>query len=124
MEDEGNKTELSPEAGPAKLDDDAMVAVEEKIDTPKIEEDKIDPALSEWLKIDEKKAAAPILVNDDSATDPDSDNADVAEPDEDVVDLNDWFQVKRPDESVASESFHRTEMVRMLQLYYTMTYAQ
>lgn len=99
-----------------------MVAVEEKTVTPKIEEDKIDPALAEWLKIDEKKPAVPILVNDDSATDADSDNADVAEPDEDAVDLDDWFQVKRPDESMAWESSHQSEMVRMLQLRYTITY--
>jgi len=108
LEDEEDENELSPEAGPAKLDDDAVVAVEEKM--PKIEEDKIDPALAEWLKIDDEKSAVPILVNDDSATDADSDNVDVAELDEDAVDLDDWFQVKRPDEAAASESSHQAEM--------------
>lgn len=119
MEDEGGENDFLPEAELGKVDDDAdMVAVEENIFTPKVEEDKVDPSLAEWLKIDEKEPSAPVLVNDDSATDADSDNEDVAEPGEDAVDLDDWFQVKGPDEAV-SESHQR---VRMLRLRYAMAY--
>jgi DNA ligase-4 len=94
LEDEENEHEATP----ADLDDDAvMVPVEEKSITPKIEQDEIDPAMVEWLKIDDTKSAAPIYVNDDSETEADSDNADVAEPGEDAVELDEWLQVQRPE---------------------------
>ena len=108
MEDDEDECD---EAAAANLDDAVMVSVEEKSVTPKVEEDDIDPALAEWLKIDEKKPAAPTYVNDDSATEADSDNADVIEPGEDPVDLDDWFQVKQPDEGAASESINLPEKV-------------
>lgn len=70
----------------------------EVVTTLKVEEndDKMDPALAEWLKIDDKKSSAVDAdKNDsDSATDADSDNADVADADED--DLDDWFKVELP----------------------------
>lgn len=60
----------------------------------KVEElDDIDPSLAEWFKIDKGARPEAGKENDsDSATDDDSDNADVAEADED--DLDDWFEVK------------------------------
>jgi hypothetical protein len=104
LEDEEGERELSHTT----LDDDTvMVPVdEEKVVTPEVERDEIDAALAEWLKVDEKKPAAPTYVNDDSETEADSDNADVTE---DAVD-DDWFQVKRPDD-VASETSKLPEKV-------------
>lgn len=60
--------------------------------TPKVEED-LDPGLADWFKVDEKTAALSVAADDDSATENDSDHADVA-PATDEVDLDDWFEVK------------------------------
>jgi len=80
-----------------------MESVEKEVVTPKVEQDDdIDPALAEWLRIDEKKPAALTYVNDESATEADSDNADVTRPGEDQDDLDDWFQVKRPGEAASN----------------------
>jgi len=116
--------ESEDEATPSKLDDDALMeSVEENVVTPKVEQDdEIDPALAEWLKIDEKRPAAPTYVNDDSVTEADSDNADVTQPGEDEDDLDDWFQVKRPDEAAASESSNLLEKVWKVLSYYKMPY--
>ena len=58
----------------------------------------MDPALADWLKIDDTKSHG-----DDSeagsATDPESDNADVAEDDDDG---DDWFGRNRPISEQAS----------------------
>ncbi len=120
MEDEENEHEVAP----SKLDDDAvMESVEENVVTLKVDQDdEIDPALAEWLKIDEERPAAPTYVNDDSVTEADSDNADVTQPGEDEDDLDDWFQVKRPDEAAASESSNLPEKVWKILSYYKMPY--
>ncbi|KIK09022.1 hypothetical protein K443DRAFT_672060 [Laccaria amethystina LaAM-08-1] len=91
---------------------DPSVKLEEEI-VPKVEEqdNDIDPALADWLKIDDKyeklHAEAKEEQDDYSATDDDSDNADVVDPEE--VDLDDWFKVESADEpsviaSAATES--------------------
>jgi DNA ligase 4 len=63
--------------------------------TPKVEED-LDPGLADWFKVDEMTAALPVAheADDDSATEDDSDHADVAPEAADEVDLDDWFEVK------------------------------
>ncbi|TFK40007.1 DNA ligase IV [Crucibulum laeve] len=72
------------EAGPSNASED----LEDVADTPKVEEE-MDPAMADWFKIDKNTA----LLPDDSATeDDDSDNADVANL-EDDSDLDDWLQV-------------------------------
>ena len=71
-----------------------MPPVDEKVVTPKTQEEELDPELAEWLKIDEKRSASTSDVNDDSVTEADSDNADVAGDSGEVGDdLDDWFQV-------------------------------
>ncbi|KAF8074989.1 DNA ligase IV [Lyophyllum atratum] len=58
-------------------------------------DDDMDPALADWLKIDHGYQGGEDIKNEpESATDEDSDNADVADDDEDV-DLDDWFSVKK-----------------------------
>ncbi|GLB41800.1 putative DNA ligase [Lyophyllum shimeji] len=58
--------------------------------------EEMDPALAEWFKIDRAAREEEDVKKDpDTATDEDSDNADVAEDDEDV-DLDEWFSVKKP----------------------------
>ena len=92
--------------------EDPSAKVEGEI-VPKVEEqdNDIDPALADWLKIDDKDeklhAEAKEEQDDYSATDDDSDNADVVEPEE--VDLDDWLKVESADEpsviaSAATES--------------------
>ncbi|KAF9462872.1 DNA ligase 4 [Collybia nuda] len=62
---------------------------------PKEEDVGIDPALAEWLKIDNTPVDDEGTKNDsDSVTDEDSDNADVAHIDEDSG-IDDWFSVKK-----------------------------
>lgn len=65
---------------------------------PKGEEPDVDmdPSLADWFKVDDTGSHDENIKDDpDSATDDDSDNADVADGDEDV-DLDDWFSVKEP----------------------------
>jgi DNA ligase-4 len=71
--------------------------------TPKVEED-IDPGLADWFKVDEKTMASPLAheADDDSATEDDSDHADVAPDATDEVDLDDWFKVKPMNEGSTS----------------------
>ena len=69
----------------------------------KVEED-IDPGLADWFKVDEKTTAFPLAheADDDSATEDDSDHADVAPDTADEVDLDDWFKVKPMNEGSTS----------------------
>ncbi|PPQ96588.1 hypothetical protein CVT26_006325 [Gymnopilus dilepis] len=79
--------------------EEATLSPEEKEVTPKVEEDETDPALAEWFKVDDKnRPPTAEHDDDDSATEPDSDNADVADEAEEL-DLDDWVQVKSGNES-------------------------
>jgi DNA ligase-4 len=71
--------------------------------TPKVEE-VMDPGLADWFKVDEKTTAFPLAheADDDSATEDDSDHADVAPDGADEVDLEDWFKVKPMNEGSTS----------------------
>lgn len=70
---------------------------------PKEEEVDIDPTLADWLKIDNTSADDEGVKHEpDSTTDEDSDNADVADEDEDH-DLDDWFSVKKSPTQVETE---------------------
>ena len=70
--------------------------------TPKTEE-VIDPGLADWFKVDEKATSFPFAHEaDDSATEDDSDNADVAPDAADEDDLDDWFKVKPTNEASTS----------------------
>lgn len=93
--------------------EDPSAKLEEEI-VPKVEEQDnyIDPALADWLKVDDKNeklhAEAKEEQDDYSATDNDSDNADVVDPEE--VDLDDWFKVKSADEpSVIASAVTKSE---------------
>lgn len=70
---------------------------------PKVEE-VVDPVLADWFKVDEKTTAFPLAheADDDSATEDDSDHADVAPDAADEVDLDDWFKVKPMNEGSTS----------------------
>ena len=71
--------------------------------TPKIEE-VMDPGLADWFKVDEKTTAFPLAheVDDDSATEDDSDHADAVPDAADEVDLDDWFKVEPMNEGSTS----------------------
>jgi DNA ligase-4 len=106
QEDEDQTFEApTPKGDPSvKLEEEIVLKVEEQ-------DNDIDPALADWLKIDDKyeklHAEAKEEQDDYSPTDDDSDNADVVDPEE--VDLDDWFKVESADEpsviaSAATES--------------------
>lgn len=68
----------------------------------------MDPALADWFKIDDKTSlkGEDNKSADDSATDEDSDNADVAEDAEgkrEEDDLDEWFSVKK--QAMGDEAF-------------------
>ena len=71
--------------------------------TPKVEE-VMDPRLADWFKVDEKTEAFPLVheADDDSATEDDSDHADVAPDVADEVDLDDWLKVEPMNEGSTS----------------------
>ena len=71
--------------------------------TPKVEE-VMDPGLADWFKVDDKTTAFPLPheADDDSATEDDSDHADVAPDAADEVDLDDWFKVEPMNEGSIS----------------------
>lgn len=70
---------------------------------PKEEDADMDPVLADWLKIGTTSADDEDVKNEpDSATDEDSDNADVADEGEDP-DLDDWFSVKKSPTQVEAE---------------------
>nr|Q7Z7W5.1 RecName: Full=DNA ligase 4; AltName: Full=DNA ligase IV; AltName: Full=Polydeoxyribonucleotide synthase [ATP] 4 [Coprinopsis cinerea]BAC76766.1 DNA ligase IV [Coprinopsis cinerea]BAD93669.1 DNA ligase IV [Coprinopsis cinerea] len=83
---------------------------EDEEQAPEIKEEQ-DGELHEWLKVDDRKSPAlPAHDEEDSVTEDDSDNADVA--DEEEPDLDDWFQVKGETEdegagALATASRHR-----------------
>ncbi|KAG5647455.1 hypothetical protein DXG03_009386 [Asterophora parasitica] len=57
-------------------------------------DEEVDPALAEWFKVDKiADAAEDVKPEPGSETDADSDNADVADEDDD---LDDWFKIKEP----------------------------
>ncbi|KAJ3515533.1 hypothetical protein NLJ89_g1703 [Agrocybe chaxingu] len=101
--DEGDEEDGagSAVAGPsAKVEDVSMSPAEDTEVTPKVEEE-MDPSLVDWFKV-----AGPSTENDvdeDSVTEPDSDNADIAEPQEEV-NLDDWFQVKTEEASTSEKA--------------------
>lgn len=70
---------------------------------PKVEE-VLDAGLADWFKVDEKTLALPPAheADDDSATEDDSDHADVAPDTADEADLDDWFKVKPMNEGSPS----------------------
>lgn len=76
----------------------------EKAVTPKVEQvADMDPELAEWFKVDNKMPDSSDerdSKGDDSVTEDDSDNADVADEE---VDLDDWFQVNTDKEVLPSE---------------------
>jgi len=71
--------------------------------TPKVEE-VMDPGLTDWFKVDEKTAGFPLAheADDDSATEDDSDHADVAPDTGDEANLDDWFKAKPMNEGSTS----------------------
>ena len=71
-----------------------------------VKEEEIDPALADWFKVDEEKDAHPTEHGgeEDSVTEDDSDNADVAGEPEEHVDLDDWFKVKAEDAAEGSSA--------------------
>ena len=107
-EDDSNEPE-DEHAGPsgaAHLDMEVqpMQFVEENEVIPKVKEEEIDPALADWFKVEEEKDAHPVEHGgeEDSVTEDDSDNADVARESEEHVDLDDWFKVKAEDTAEGS----------------------
>ncbi|RXW22137.1 hypothetical protein EST38_g3713 [Candolleomyces aberdarensis] len=101
-EDEEEEAPRSAGPAPRALSDDDGKGV-----TPKVEEtDEDNGPLSEWFKVkkEDVEESIPRLFPEDSETENDSDNADVAEPEE--PDLDDWFKVKDEpaEDSVASTS--------------------
>ena len=70
---------------------------------PKVEE-VMDAGLADWFKVDEKIPAFPPAheADDDSATEDDSDHADVAPDTADEADPDDWFKVKPMNEGSTS----------------------
>jgi len=82
--------------------DEAMAAPAESEAAPAVKEEKMDPELAEWFKVDEEQVPGTPRWheddgNDDSVTEDDSDNEDVAgEPHQDG-DLDDWMMVKPGD---------------------------
>jgi hypothetical protein len=104
---EDEEEEAPQSAGPAPRalgDDDGR---DRDIVTPKVEEaDEDSGPLSEWFRVktEDVEGSVPLMFPEDSETENDSDNADVAEPEE--PDLDDWFKVKdeRDEDSVASTS--------------------
>lgn len=70
---------------------------------PKVEE-VMDPGLADWFKVDEKTPAFSLAheADEDSATEDDSDHADVVPDTADELDLDDWFNVKPMNEGSIS----------------------
>ena len=68
----------------------------------KAEESQLDPALADWFKVDEEDTKDD--GDDDSVTEPESDNMDVEDIDADVGDPDDdeWYSI--PAEKVRSTS--------------------
>ncbi|KDR80522.1 hypothetical protein GALMADRAFT_240825 [Galerina marginata CBS 339.88] len=110
-DEEGNASESSVGGASSTLRDvdEAMASPPpEKDIIPKVEGDeKMDPLLAEWFKVDDMKTSTATSTekdfDEDSVTEDDSDNADVAEPDEHDSDLDDWFKVRSDDKAPASE---------------------
>ncbi|KAJ2918672.1 hypothetical protein MD484_g1743, partial [Candolleomyces efflorescens] len=100
-EDEEEEAPQSAGPAPRALGDDDGRARD--IVTP-VEEDS--GPLSEWFRVkkEDVEGSIPQMFPEDSETENDSDNADVAEPEE--PDLDEWFKVKdeRDEGSVASTS--------------------
>lgn len=59
--------------------------------TPKVEED-MNSGLADWFKVDEQNVGFPLVheADNDSATEDDSDNADVASDAPDEANFDDW----------------------------------
>lgn len=67
-----------------------VVAKEEESDV------KMDPALADWLKIEDKTYPHDEGTKYDSTTDDDSDNVDIAGEENEEDDLNEWFKIEKP----------------------------
>lgn len=92
-------------------------------ETPVIKEEAdvdMDPAMADWFKIDDKTLPEgdDSKLDDDSATDEDSDNLDVMEDAEDREedDVDEWFSVKKP--ATKAEAFEASESTVKIPLYY------
>lgn len=87
---------------------------------PKVEEEEIDPVLADWFKVDEEKDAHPAEHGgeEDSVTEDDSDNADVAGEPEEHVDLDDWFKVKAEDAAEGSNAAVMQPKARLFHYHY------
>ena len=102
-EDDSNEPEAE-HAGPSgtahsDAEEQPMHLPDENEVIPKVKEEEIDPALADWFKVEEEKDSHPPEHGgeEDSVTEEDSDNADVAGEPEGDVDLDDWFKVKAED---------------------------
>ena len=82
---------------------DRSAGFQDAVITPKVEEE-MDPGLADWFKVDEKTTAFLLAheADDDSATEDDSDHADVALDAADDLEFDDWFKVKPMNEGSTS----------------------
>jgi len=127
-EDDSNEPE-DEHAGPsgaAHLDaeEQPMQLVEENEAIPKVKEEEIDPALADWFKVEEEKDTHPAEHGgeEDSVTEDDSDNADVAGEPEEHVDLDDWFKVKAEDTAEGSSVAGVRPKAGLISLYLSKRY--
>lgn len=118
-EDDSNEPEAGP-SGAAHLDgeEQPMQLPEENEVISKVKEEELDPALADWFKVDEEKDAHPAEHGgeEDSVTEDDSDNADVAGEPEEHVDLNDWLKVKAEDVAEGSNAAGMQPKARFISL--------
>jgi len=116
-EEDANEPEAG-HAGPSGVvhsdrEDQPMRLLEDNEVIPKVEEEEVDPALTDWFKVDDdKKGALPAghEAEEDSVTEDDSDHAGVPREVEEEVDLDDWFKVKIEDAAEGSISENTAEM--------------
>lgn len=108
IEDSDDEIAENPTVGqPAsEVDEDIKISrsadFQDAMITPKVEE-VMDPGLADWFKVDEETTVFPLAHEvDDSATEDDSDHADVAPDAADEVDLDDWFKVEPMNEGSTS----------------------
>ena len=87
--------------------------------TPKVEE-VMDPRLADWFKVDEKTAGFSLAheADDDSATEDDSDHADVAPDTGDEANLDNWFKAKPMNEgSTSTKSVSKVSLFVLFRLH-------
>ncbi|KAF8909386.1 DNA ligase 4 [Gymnopilus junonius] len=93
--------------------EEATLFSEEKEITPKIEEEEqMNPLLADWFKVDDMKGLPQSEKDEeDSVTEPDSDNADVADVEEDL-EPDEWIKVGSEDETLQSETADDKHSIR------------